>query len=555
MSNLKRSDLTLGMLGLVGLAVVFFLYQSAFPLALVDMDVTRDQAIANADAFLRQQGAELDEYRRAALFAGDTESLVFLQQTLGDAEAGRWAASDAPVWTWDIRWFRPGDAEEWLAFVGVDGELVAFRHVLEEAAPGADLDEAAARVLAERFLRERGADLSELEPVSASADKKDNRTDHLFVWESRGRTIDWRPEDPEAGTGSARVMVRVLGDEVGGYARFLRIPEEFSRQFESVQSIGTFLAIASIVITVLLALVAMGIAIVRYRAGEVDWRLAITCGVVVGTMFTAYTMTAWPEAQFRYQTSIGWGVFLGMMALGLVLAAVFYSVFVMFPTAAGESMARELFPSALRGFSAMMRGRIFTPEFGASALRGYALAGAFLGFFTAFYWFARNYMGAWMPAEGPYSQIFNNALPWLTPLTISLVAAISEETIYRLFGISLFKRLTRSTTLALVIPAAIWAFGHSNYPVFPVYIRGIELTIAGTLFGVAFLRYGLVTCIVAHYVIDAVALGMPLVSSGNASFMISGLIVIGLALVPGFVGLVAGRKQGEPSPQAAVADG
>ena len=36
-----------------------------------------------------------------------------------------------------------------------------------------------------------------------------------------------------------------------------------------------------------------------------------------------------------------------------------------------------------------------------------------------------------------------------------------------------------------LIPAAIWAFGHSNYPVFPVYVRGIELTIGGLLFGVS----------------------------------------------------------------------
>jgi hypothetical protein len=193
---------------------------------------------------------------------------------------------------------------------------------------------------------------------------------------------------------------------------------------------------------------------------------------------------------------------------------------------------------------------VFTPQFGAAALRGYALAALFLGYLTAFYWFSQRFMGAWMPAEGPYSTIFNNVFPFLTPLTISLVAAISEETIYRLFGVSLFKKLTGSTWMALLIPAAIWAFGHSNYPVFPVYIRGIELTIGGLIFGIAFLRYGLVTCIVAHYVVDAVALGMPLVTSANPTYIVSGLIAIGLALVPGMIGLVAGRRPGAtPAPE------
>jgi hypothetical protein len=124
---------------------------------------------------------------------------------------------------------------------------------------------------------------------------------------------------------------------------------------------------------------------------------------------------------------------------------------------------------------------------------------------------------------------------------IGLVAAITEETTYRLFGISLVKRYTRSTLLALLIPAMIWAFGHSSYEVFPVYLRGIELTIGGVLFGLAFLRWGLIACIVAHFVIDAVQLGMPLLGSGNATYVISGVIVMGIALLPALLGWLAGR--------------
>lgn len=544
MSKLKRSDLILAALGLAGLVVVVLLYESAFPLALVELQATREDAVGNARGFLQQQGAELDGFRQATEFSGDSESLIFLQRTLGNEDAGRWAQHEVPVWTWDIRWFKPGDAEEWMAFVGVDGEVVAFRHTVEQAALGADLDEAAARILAEDFLRERGWDLATLEQVSAAAEKKDNRTDHLFIWQVEDREIVWRPDDPEAGTGSARVLVRVLGDSVGGYARFLRVPEEFARDLESTLSVGLFLAVGSIALSLLLAVAAMVIAIMRYRDGDIRWQVAIFYGLLVGVMVTIATATSWPQQLFRYQTQMPWSVFLGTFALGLMLALVFYTFFVLFPTAAGESLAREYFPDSLRGFAEAARGKLFTSEFGASAIRGYAIAAALMGFFTLFYWFAQRFMGAWLPAEGPYSQIFNNTMPFLTPLTISLVAAISEETIYRLFGISLFKKLTGSTTLALLIPAAIWAFGHSNYPVFPVYIRGIELTIAGVLFGLAFLRYGLVACIVAHYVIDAVALGLPLVGSGNTSYVVSGLAVIGLALVPGVIGVIAGRASG-----------
>ena len=122
--------------------------------------------------------------------------------------------------------------------------------------------------------------------------------------------------------------------------------------------------------------------------------------------------------------------------------------------------------------------------------------------------------------------------------------AVTEEGTYRLFGISLARRYLKSTTLAVLLPAIIWAFAHSNYAVFPVYLRGIELTIGGVLFGVAFLRLGLLTCIIAHYVVDAVLIGIPLLTAGTASYRGAGLVVVGLALVPAALGLVSRRGAG-----------
>ena len=89
MPKLSRSDLTLFAMGVVGVLVVVGLYSSAFPLALVDMEVTREEAVDNARAFLTDHGADLDEYRQAALFSGETESLIFLQRNLDEDAARR----------------------------------------------------------------------------------------------------------------------------------------------------------------------------------------------------------------------------------------------------------------------------------------------------------------------------------------------------------------------------------------------------------------------------------------------------------------------------------
>jgi hypothetical protein len=67
MLKLSRSDFILTVLGLT---VIVALYQSAFPLALVEMEVTREEAVANATEFVEGLGAELDDPARRDLLRG-----------------------------------------------------------------------------------------------------------------------------------------------------------------------------------------------------------------------------------------------------------------------------------------------------------------------------------------------------------------------------------------------------------------------------------------------------------------------------------------------------
>ncbi len=519
--------------GVAGLAAFGFFYRRAFPQAAVTLRVTRPQAVQLARSFLAGRGATLERYREAVQFAGDDEALAFLQRTIGLDEASRWAREQVPIWTWNLRWFKPSQKEEWRVGIGVDGRVVRFQHLIEEAAPGANAPQDSGLALAERFLKDQGWSLAALDRVENSSRKRDQRTDHHFTWERRGSAVAWTGSgDSAAGTGAVRLEVDVLGDAVGGYRHFLKVPEAFERDVQQTMSLGQFLAIASLGLTFILVLVALGLTIARHRHGDIRWQPAFRVAGLVFALALIQGGLAWPMARYGYSTDVGWGVYLGMLILVLLLGTATYGLWVLFTVAAGESLGRETFPGSLAGFVDSALGRLGSVTLARASLQGYAVGFGILGYLTVFYLVARRYLGAWLPAEGPYSSIFNVYLPFLAPLTISLVAAITEETTYRLFGISLLKRYTRSTALALLVPAAIWAFGHSNYPVFPVYLRGIELTIGGVLFGLAFLRFGLVACIVAHFVIDAVQIGMPLLTSGNATYIVSGFIVMGIALLP-----------------------
>ncbi len=525
--------------GLVGLVAFVRFYRSANPQADVPLRVTRAAAVDTALHFLTTQGAPLGELKQAVQFTGNTVDLVFLQRTVGLAEASRWSREFVPIWSWQLRWFKPLQKEEWQVRVAVDGALAGFAHLVDEGAPGATLTPDSALALAHVFLRARGWNLADFERVEASSEKRDKRTDHHFTWERKGATIAWHGPGSETGTGALRLAVDVQGDHIGGYRRFLKVPEAFERQLTKTLALGQVIALASVGATFVLVLIALGLTISRYRRGEVRWAPALRLAGLIAVLFIAQGLATYPRFKFGYPTALQWSVYLASLVLGLLFVTAVYGCWVVFTFTAGESLGRETFPRSLEGFTDAALGRLRAPAVARASLNGYGLGFSFLGFLAVFYLIAERWFGAWLPAEGPYSEIFNSTVPWLAPLTIALVAAITEEGTYRLFGICLVRRYFKSTALALVLPALVWAFGHSTYVVFPIYLRGIELTIGGVLFGLAFLRYGLLTCVVAHYVVDAVLFGIPLLGAAAGSYRTAGLVVMGLALVPAVLGLSA----------------
>ena len=152
--------------------------------------------------------------------------------------------------------------------------------------------------------------------------------------------------------------------------------------------------------------------------------------------------------------------------------------------------------------------------------------------------------GAWNPAEVPFDNLLNTSFPWLAVLFIGFYPAVSEEFMSRVFSIPLVEKLAHSKVAAIVIPALIWGFAHANYPAQPFYIRGVEVSIAGLLVGIILYRFGVLPCLVWHYVVDAGYTSMLLVRSGNPYFMITAIVGTGVLLIPLAATLVAAWRRG-----------
>ncbi|MFQ5822395.1 MAG: type II CAAX prenyl endopeptidase Rce1 family protein, partial [Candidatus Heimdallarchaeota archaeon] len=467
-------------------------------------------------------------------------------KTQGMEKANEMMRSEIPIWRWQCRWFKSAEKEEFRVFVDQSGEITHFSHLIEEAKEGADLEPDSALVLATNYLvNVAGIDTAKYEKVESSSEKKDNRTDHNLEWKLKDYEIQWKAEDPEAGMGTLRLAVRVQGDVVGRFTQYFKTPEKFDREFQKTQSVGALLGIISFVLMFLTAIAALVIFIIKYKREDIRWKFALTFAILIMALFVLDSMNSFPIAKFGYPTQMSYGVYFGILIALAIFIAIIYGVWILFTGASGESLTREIYPKSIEVLNDIIRGKFFTRKFFFASLRGYALAFFFLGYVTIFYTAGRKYLGVFLPAESPYSNQLGTYLPWLTPLAVSLLAAVSEEFMSRLFSITFLKKYIKVTFLALLIPAVIWAFGHSTYPVFPVYVRGIELTIAGLIFGFFFIRFNIMTCIIAHFAIDAIFIAGPLLKSTNTYFIISGYIVIALAALPLILGLPGFFKSAE----------
>ena len=530
---MKKVDWAFALFGAAGLVAFVLLYDAAFPAAAIELDLSRAEIRKAAEDYVSQLGVDPDTFEFTLTFEVDEAAAVFLQRVRGLEETARFAREHLALWHWRARWFRPGEQEEFVLRLAPDGRPLRFGHVIPDAAPGDSLSQDSARAIAAAFVeRDLGIDLGDWRLEDQSTEARDNRLDHSFTWELVGSELEWRPDDPQAGRASTRLQVTVQGSEVGGFRRYLDVPELFIREFRSSLSVGSLLAAAALGLGGAFVIAALILGFMMHKRDEVRWGPGLYVGVVVATAVTISGLLSFPLLKAQYPTDIPYGVFVTTFIGGSIVGGALFGLALWVTSATGEALARESFSGALRGFSDWVGGRLFTRVAAREIWRGYTVGLAFLGYLTVFYVVGTRHLGVWLPPDSPHSQLLSMYIPWLVPLLIAVQAAVMEEVIFRLFGISFLKRYLKLTFLALLIPAAIWAFGHSTYPVFPVYVRGIELTIAGLIFGWIFIRYGLLAMLVAHYAIDAILLAMPFLRSAGGAYLDYGLAALVCAALP-----------------------
>jgi len=521
----KRALLLWVALGIVGTIFAYKYFFRAFPEASVDFRVTRSEALQRAQSFVAGLGENVSRYRSAIVFSVDDDAKTYLERELGLQQANQMMSSELHIWYWDVRFFRPQQEEEFYVRVSPAGNVVGYTHKIEEARAGATLDRAAAHASAQNFLVSKlGLDASQWDflPEEANSTKRPNRTDWDFTWEKHG----FRAKDAPY-----RLTVSLQGERVGGAQEYLRVPEAWQRSYQRLRSANDTLALVFTVPYILLLGFAVWLAFRLTNSGQSSWHGAIVLGLLVAGLLFLQNLNDWPLWSASYNTNSSYdGFLLAKIGMALVLALL-TAITVTLVLPAAEPLYRASQPQRLQLAKALTLRGLRSKEFFSAAVVGLSLAAAHIGYVVAFYVVASHF-GAWAPQEINYEESVNTLIPWISGAAIGLLASTNEEFTFRLFAIPFFTKLTGSRWIAVLVPAFMWSFLHSNYPQEPPYIRGIEIGLIGIVAGLVMLRWGILATLIWHYTVDASLVGLLLVRSNNLYFRVSGIVVALAAAAP-----------------------
>lgn len=489
----------------LSVAVVARYFDSAFPEASIDFRFDRNSSRPIAEKLIASEGVDLKAMRHAVRFRSDTQARIFLERTLGLEQAQRVLRDDVRVWSWHHRWFRPLVEEEVSVDVAPTGEVIAYAHKLPEdrAVLGT------ANPL--QFLGRIGV-RDDLTLVSTSERKLPKRLQRIYTFDSRRV----RP----AGA-VYRYTVTIDGNIVTGYTQQLKVPEEWLRSYRELRSKNSAAGAVDTIFMIATMIAAVVVFVVRLRRGDLSIPFLLAVGAASVVLVGFVVLNQMPSELAWYDTTESYAAFIGrLIFLRGIVPCLGTAMFLIVVCGAGEVLYRERLPQHLAMPRLWTRKALASRRVFLSLVLGYALVPLFIAYQVLFYLAARRF-GAWAPAEVPYDDMLNTALPWAAVLFAGFFPAFSEEFLSRAFSIPFLQKIIRSRVFAILLAGFIWGFGHSTYPNQPFWIRGVEVGLAGVVAGFLMDRFGLLPLLIWHYTIDAVYTATMLFASGNTYYVLS----------------------------------
>ncbi len=525
-------------------------FSKAFPIVSLDLRMDRAAALRSARALANENhwgpgGA----FRQVASFGVDDTVKTFVELKGGGKDAFRAMLAKGlyAAYTWRVRHFEPGEANETLVRFTPDGRPYGFRERVKETAPGPSLAEGEARRIAEAAATQRWhVDLALYGRAETSKEVRPNgRADHTFVYERIAE---------RAGEGRYRLRLVVSGDRLTELTHFLRVPEAFARQYEEMRSANTGIAFGAEAVAIVLYLIGGGMVgvFLMLRKRWLVWRPALVLGVLVAFVQALADLNAWPLIWMTYDTALPLNTFVLQRLFAIVGSFVITAGYLSLSFMAAESLSRKAFPHHPQQWKLWSRDAAGTVQVLGRTAGGYLWTGIEFGFIVGFYLLVSRLLHWWTPSEALVDpDVLATYAPWLSAFAPSLQAGIWEESLFRAVPIACaallgerFGNRRAWIVAAVILQAVVFGSAHANYASWPAYARPVEIILPALIWGIIYLNFGLLATAITHFLFDVILFALPLFTSTSAATRIDQVLIVLCMLVPLGIVLVARARAG-----------
>ncbi|MCD4781895.1 MAG: CPBP family intramembrane metalloprotease [Candidatus Omnitrophica bacterium] len=485
-------------------------YQFTFPqLCLVQNNIDRPQALENAKVFIQYHYPDMDieDYSSASIFEREWVAIRYLQKTLGFKSMQQFVKeNNFDLFFWVVRFFKENQKEEFrLSVSATTGQVIAFKHTIDNNAARGDIETTVAQQRIISFFEDQfDFESGQYSPKGDYHSILDNRTDRSYSWKKNSVNIPWS-SNKNTGTAKLYSSATISGQEILSFAKnTFEIPEQFNRYLSRSKVIGQNL---SMIVKIFISILFFGAVLTlmlqhNHLAMHTTKKFYMVISACAFIMIIGSSLNYFEAIIFSYPTTEAFDSFISRYFLSKFMPALILAVSLLMPGLSGELLHYEQLQNKKEGsFLSYIHSSFFTRPVGDAIILGYLGCFCMLGMQSLISFIGQKYWGVWIEYYF-LTNLSTSYIPFLAALAIGFNASFSEEIMYRLFAISWGKKLFKSTFLAAFVASLIWGFAHSGYPVFPMWFRGVEVTLLGLFLSYIYLKHGIITVLVTHYLFD-----------------------------------------------------
>ena len=541
--KISREALLLLIFGVIGLGIFFWFFPRFSTTARLGLEINRYDAQRIARQYIEDQGFIIGRYPTCNTYFRiyNSQTAFYQAKQLSPSEEEQ-INRFSTVCGWHVIFRHAEINERFQVIISPYGEVFNYKHSIPPYMGQVNLSQPEALALAKQFLSQyQVIDWSEFVIYEAQTQKIESRTDHVFRWEHK-----------TPGPAGIRfgIWATVIGDRVEGWNRHIKLPREFTEEFQNVTKADEFINITRFIVPWLIIVVALILFVRRYHTGEVSLRNALLFATATAGILTLNAMNVLSASELMKQAYNvdEMNFHLLIVYLNLAVQVFFIGLGTFFIWGNGESMTRELWGEKLHGIDAIFSGYFFGREQGKSILQGFALAGIHLALFISLTAFVVKNCQVWVLSDASDELLLSAFVPVSIPIAQGFFWALMGMSWTMLFTWPLLHRILKNIFVAGAITLVIFEISYSTLPLYSIWYRLGILLLAAIPIYLFYLRYDLLTVGVGLLVINTLYNTLLFFLQPNNSFQFSGwvnLVLLGGLLIHGCLAVWRGRELDE----------